>query len=102
MKKLRLLVLLTSAVMFFTACSDKGNWGIDSQALPECVGGDRDSQSAKLIQKGSKIVPTQEGTSLRIWHYSNGDKKACVLSGSAIVESKSEKVINKQKGVMKI
>jgi hypothetical protein len=86
MKRLKILTFLTLAVIFFTACSDK-NWGIDGASIPKCSSNDADSSSAKLIPKGSRIIPTQDGTTLRIWHFSNGDKMVCTLTGNAVIDS---------------
>ena len=86
MKRSKILILSTLAVIFFTACSDK-NWGIDGHSIPKCSGNDRDSSSAKLIPKGGRIIPTQDGTKVRIWHFSNGDKMVCTLTGDAVIDS---------------
>ena len=81
------VVMIAAVGLFFTACSGgKNNWGIDNGMIPQCSGEKRDSFSALLVPDGSKIRAIKPGTNLRVWHYSNGDKKVCVLSGKAIVE----------------
>jgi len=82
------LTTVTSMALFLSACSGKGNGGIDTSFVPECGEDIRDTSASIKVPAGTTVKAEEEGTTLRVWHYSNSDELICTLTGSAsIVEA---------------
>lgn len=96
MKKLykNSLIVLGSliAVILLNSCKGNTNWGIDHGGLPQCSADSRDSSSAMKIETGSVLKPLTSDTTLRVWHYENGDKLVCVMTGEASMILEAEEV----------
>ena len=88
MKRMINSIAMTVIALFMTACGGGSSttWGIDnSDFLPTCAVDVNDTSSAIFVPGGTAVKSLTTGTTLRVWHYSNGDKLVCVITGSAII-----------------
>jgi len=56
------------------------------KGIAVCTGDDQGFAHATPLEAGKVIQRTAGNARIRIWHLSNGTRKACVQSGSAEVE----------------
>ena len=91
------LIIFIFTVLTFIACgpSDDTKWGIDheviqqqkfSKKVPTCHGDKRTTTNAVRIYAKQEIVQKNDKTVIRIWHYQNGDKLVCTVTGEAIIQ----------------
>ena len=86
MRNAKRLVAAASALFALFAlsgCGQSGHWGVDHAELPMCSPDVNDSSAAILVPSGTEIKALEQGTTLRIWHYSNSDELVCVITGKA-------------------
>ena len=80
---------IAAAALLLSACGGTGSseWGVDnSNALPTCNNEDSNDASASIkIPDGTVIKKTVDNTAIRVWHYANGDKYVCTISGNAVI-----------------
>jgi len=85
-------------VVTFDGCgpSDDTNWGVDheknevlqqklSKKVPTCNGDKRTTTNSVKVYAKQEIEQTTDKTVLRIWHYQNGDKRVCTVTGEAVI-----------------
>jgi len=91
-------ILTTASMLLLTACGG-GSSTTDSSTLgtttplPEaegkgiavCSGTDQGFQDATLLEAGKVIKGLENNPTIRLWHLSDGTRKACVTSGSVEV-----------------
>ena len=86
MKKTVIILSSIALVLGLTGCgSGSTEWGIDQSSIPQCNQDINDSSVAISVPAGTPVVAVAPNTQLRIWHYSNGDKLMCVVSGEAVM-----------------
>ena len=91
-------ILTTASMLLLTACGG-GSSTTDSSTLgtttplPEaegigitvCSGTDQGFQDATVLEAGKVIKGLSDNPIIRLWHLSDGTRKACVTSGSVEV-----------------
>jgi len=79
---------LTATALLLSACGGGEKWGIDnSTPLPKCSDDLRDNSAALKVPQSVSVIALEEGTSIRVWHYSNDEKLLCTLTGKAVISS---------------
>jgi len=79
---------LLCVTLVLSAC---GGGGGSSTPAPEgkdivvCSGTDQGFSKATVLAAGKEVKGLANDPSIRLWHLSDGSKKACVLSGSVEV-----------------
>ncbi|WP_456431436.1 hypothetical protein [Nitratifractor sp.] len=79
-RKIVVAGLIASATLMLSGCHGKHAGGLD---VPQYAKDLNDSSAAVSVPAGHKVVASEEGTKIRIFHYSNSDKLVCTVSGSA-------------------
>ena len=83
------MILSTVTALFLSACGGGENWGVDHQGggipISKCVNNSQDATQSQAISvpSGSIIKKNGLNTVLRVWHFQNSKKAACVVSGEA-------------------
>ena len=78
-------LMLVGSMFVLASCSGDGTEvGATTSELPLCSADVRDTSAAKKVAASTSIESLTEETVVRVWHYDNGDKLACVVTGSAI------------------
>jgi hypothetical protein len=85
--------LSTIIVLSFNSCgsTEDTNWGIDheietSKQLPVCNGDKNSTTNAMKVYENQEIENLSDDTYIRIWHYQNGDKLVCTVTGKAVIK----------------
>ena len=110
MKKLNFLnkiIMASIVIIFISACGEESHWGIDDQNtssikavdsqvlinIPFCEKDSMDAVEAGVIilDSVSHIKRIEENSSVRIWHFQNGLKAVCTLTGQAVIQNNIEK-----------
>jgi len=73
-----------AAVLLLSACDGSKT---QQNIIPQCSSDANDSSAAIAVLPGTRIKPVEEGTIVRVRHYSNSDKLACTVTGSAVVSA---------------
>jgi hypothetical protein len=86
-------IILTFSMVVFNSCgvSEDTKWGIDhetTQQIPRCSEDKNSTKNAIPVYEKQEIEQLSSDTVIRIWHYQNGDKLVCTVSGKAIVNDK--------------
>jgi len=87
MKKTYIILASTLTLsLLLTACGGGGS-SSSSKGISSCVdsSGDQGLAKAKVIASGKTIHKTKDNTNIRLWHLKSGERKACIVSGSAEV-----------------
>jgi len=88
MKKTYIILASTLTLsLLLTACGGGGSSSSSSKGISSCVdsSGDQGLAKAKVIASGKSIHKTKDNTNIRLWHLKSGERKACIVSGSAEV-----------------
>ena len=83
--KQKIFILSTVLALTFSACSSKSN--IDEN-IPACGDGTDRGLSIAVDVSGKTINKVENGSvepEIRLWHFPNGDKLACMVSGEATI-----------------
>ena len=95
--RLFLVSVLTFLMVTFNSCgsSEDTNWGIDHEkpnqettssiSIPSCNGDKTTTTNAIKVYEKQEIKQLSSNTKIRIWHYQNGDKLVCTISGKAVI-----------------
>lgn len=87
MKKITIIMVLIITTLIFTGCSGKGgNGDINGTvgiSVPSCGTGTDKGRSVAISVNDKTIQKTEDGAQLRLWHYPNGDKFGCMITGEA-------------------
>lgn len=78
---------IAAAALILSACGGgSSEWGIDhGNALPKCSANPNDSSASILVPNGSTIKKVAPNTTIRVWHYANGEKQVCTITGEAVI-----------------
>jgi hypothetical protein len=89
------MILLSSISLLLSACGGNGsseNWGIDHQGgnsipISKCINNSQDASEAKatIVPMGTIVNRLSDNAILRVWHFQNAKKAACMVSGEAIL-----------------
>ena len=86
----KIIVLSVGILFILNSCGESGDkWGIDHQAstnIPLCDGDKDTTTNAIRVYKNQEIQKLNEHTTIRLWHYQNGDKLVCVVAGEAVIK----------------
>lgn len=90
MKKITITIMvLIATTLIFTGCSGKSsNDDINETvgiSVPSCGTGSDKGRSVAISVNDKTIEKTEDGAEVRLWHYPNGDKLGCMITGEAIV-----------------
>jgi hypothetical protein len=86
-KQMMKWTLLVAAMYLLSGCGGKGGGSaVSANFVPQCAGDAQDSSSAVSVPAGTVVKATEPDTQIRVWHYSNSDKKVCVIQGKAVIE----------------
>lgn len=92
MKNITTIILtLTIGIFFLGGCSGKSSStadnnetnGTTSVAMPSCGTGDDMGKSVAVSVNRKTIEKTEDDAEVRIWHYPDGKKSACMITGEA-------------------
>ncbi len=89
-------ILGTISTLLLTACGGGGSTPVDQNTtqtptspsgtgIAVCSGTDQGFQNATLLEAGKVIKGLENNPSIRLWHLSDGTRKACVKSGKVEV-----------------
>lgn len=81
--KIKRIGFLTIIALLLSACNVKDDPLVVEVFVPQCGSGEDSGKTNAVAVNGKTIKKTEEGAKVRIWHTSNGDKFACMISGEA-------------------
>lgn len=80
------LTVCASAFILSACGAGDEEWGVDNGSfLPTCSSDPTDASVSITVPDNTKIVALVDGTTMRVWHYDNGDKQVCVITGEAAI-----------------
>ena len=95
-KRLHLTLLTLTATLLLSACGSGDSTPVDQNTtqtptspsgtgIAVCSGTDQGFQNATVLKAGKVIKGLENNPSIRLWHLSDGMRKACVKSGKVEV-----------------
>ena len=95
-KRLHPTLLTLTATLLLSACGGGGSTPVDQNTtqtptspsgtgIAVCSGTDQGFQNATVLKAGKVIKGLENNPSIRLWHLSDGTRKACVKSGKVEV-----------------
>ena len=89
-------ILSLFLILFLSACGGGENWGIDHERnilISKCIKKSRNASEANatIALKGSIVSKLSDDAILRVWHFQNGKRAICMISGEAILIKRSKK-----------
>jgi len=89
-----IILTLVTAIFLLSGCSGRSSStdnndtnGTAGITMPSCGTGDDMGKSVAIAVNGKTIEKTQEDAEVRIWHYPDGNKFGCMITGEAILIS---------------
>ena len=88
------VILTTVSALLLSACGGGGSShetnsisqpDAQGKGIAVCSGTDQGFQNATLLEAGKVIKGLENNPSIRLWHLSDGTRKACVKSGKVEV-----------------
>ncbi len=85
------VIAISTVTLILSACGGGSSteWGIDyGNVLPQCSTDPTDPSASILVANGTRVQKAAENTTIRIWHYANGDKQVCTITGKAMLAAR--------------
>ncbi len=83
MKNIKLIAFTTIAGLFLSACGGGGSSSGGSTPPPSATVMVPPCGTGLANVTGKTIKKVENGAEVKIWHFSGGEKKACMISGEA-------------------
>jgi len=84
-KTIHFFTLLTLTLLLSACGGGSSTSAAQGKGIVVCTGTDKGLAQATEVEKGKTIKGIENNPSIRLWHLSDGKRKACVVSGSVEV-----------------